>query len=625
MKKRLITISVFFVCIACAVMAGDIRVMTYNIRHGAGMDDVLNLERTASVINKWGADFVALQEVDSCAKRTHGVDQIRELERLTLMHGTYAAAIPLQGGKYGVGLLSKERPISVRRINMPSRGENRVLLVCEFKNCVVVSTHLSLYVDEHMAAADSILKEAARWQKPFILMGDWNDHPDSPFLERMKQHFAFMSDMSKMTFPADKPNECIDYIAVYTPEGSAAARAAKQKGYTKSGELAVKKSFRVVDEPLISDHRPLVADLVLKTPAPQLMTSQPYLQNPKEDEMTVMFQTNAVCHAWIEYGTDSLHTQRARTMLDGQEVCYDLENKIVLRNLQPGQRYYYRVCLVGLTYKRAYETHYGDTLCTRFYSFRTPSAADKNFTALVFNDLHQVKAVYDTLLTKVNGMDYDLVIFNGDCLPEPVDRNDAIRMIHNLADPINGAEKPIIFVRGNHEIRNFYSAGMHSLIGYPNDKTYGAFNWGDTRFVILDLGEDKPDTHDVYGGLNDFTQLRRDQLAFMQQEFKSKAFRKASRRVLINHIPVFDNADKYRPCTELWGALLKKQPFDINFCAHEHSLKFFAAGEDGQNFPILRGGAPNVKGCSVAVLKKADKSLRLQVLTAEGVWMDKEL
>lgn len=619
--KRLTTICVFWVCIACAVMASDIRVMTYNIRHGAGMDDVLNLERTASVINRWKADFVALQEVDSCAKRTHGVDQISELSRLTLMHGTYAAAIPLQGGKYGVAMLSKERPISVKRINMPSRGENRVLLVCEFKQCVVVSTHLSLHVDEHAAAADSILKEAARWQKPFILMGDWNDHPDSPFLQRMKEHFSFMSNMDKMTFPADEPNECIDYIAVYNPKGTKAIKG----GYTKSGEMAVRKSFRVVDEPLVSDHRPLVADIVLKTPSAQLMTTKPYLQDPRPEEMTVMFQTNAVCHAWVEYGKDSLHTQRARTLLDGQEVCYDIENKIVLRNLEPGQKYYYRVCLVGLTHKRAYETHFGDTLRTKFYSFRTPSDDDKDFTALVFNDLHQVKAVYDTLLTKVRNIDYDLVIFNGDCLPEPTDRAEAIRMIHNLADPINGAEKPIIFVRGNHEIRNFYSAGMHRLIGYRDDKTYGAFNWGDTRFVILDLGEDKPDDHDVYGGLNDFTQLRQEQTAFLQQELKSKAFRKASRRVLINHIPVFSNGDKYRPCTEMWGPLLKQQPFDINFCAHEHSLKFFAEGKDEATFPILRGGAPSIKGCSVAVLTKRGKSLRLKVLTADSDYLDTEL
>ena len=59
---------------------------------------------------------------------------------------------------------------------------------------------------------------------------------------------------------------------------------------------------------------------------------------------------------------------------------------------------------------------------------------------------------------------------------------------------------------------------MHSLIGYYNDKTYSAFNWGNTRFVLLDCGEDKPDDTPVYAGLNDFTQLRNDQVNFLQTE-----------------------------------------------------------------------------------------------------------
>lgn len=608
MKRTLLT-SIFSL-LAIFSMADNIRVMSYNIRHGAGMDNKLNLQRTAKVIERWQPDFVAVQEVDSCATRSKGVDQIAELGKMTLMHGTYAAAIPLQGGKYGVAMLSKERPISVRRIPMPSRSEDRVLLVCEFKNCVVACTHLSLNEDEHMASADSIFKEAARWEKPFIIMGDWNSHPDSPFLARMKERFNILSRTDKFTFPADEPKECIDYIAVYK-QGTA--------------EMAVRASYSVVEEKVASDHRPLVATLALKTPAKQLMTTKPYLQDARPDQMTVMFQTTTPCHAWVEYGTDTLNTTKARTMVDGQEVCYDIENKILLNNLTPATKYYYRVRVVGLTHNRSYETHFGDTLTTRYYSFRTPSDSQQDFTAIIFNDLHQVKAVYDTLLTKVKDVDYDFVVFNGDCLPEPTDRNEAIRMIHNLADPANGAEKPVIFIRGNHEIRNHYSAGMHSLIGYRDDKTYGAFNWGDTRFVVLDCGEDKPDTHPVYAGLNDFTQLRNDQVAFLQKELKSREFRKAARRILINHIPIFHNDDKYKPCTELWGPMLKNQPFDINFSAHSHHMEFFPGGTDGATFPIMCGGGASIKSCAVSVLEKKGNSLRLKVLTPAGVAVDKEL
>ena len=596
--------------------AKNIRVMTYNVRHCAGMKYDLNLERTASVIEKYHADFVALQEMDSCASRSESVYQAEALGIRTLMRSTYASAIPLGKGSYGVALLSKERPLSVKRIPMPSRDEDRVLLVCEFSDCVVACTHLSLLEDEHAAACDTILREAARWDKPFIIMGDWNSHPDSPFLKRMKDSFYMLSDAKTPTYPADKPNECIDYIAAYKNGGPQ--------------PVACDRAW-VADDSVSSDHRPIVADLVLKTPAAELMTTKPYLQDPRPTEMTVMYNTGSVCHTWVEYGEDTLHTQRVRAMLGGQEECYRLDNSVRLTHLQPGHRYFYRVCAVGLTHKRAYQTVFGDTVKTPFYSFKTPVAKEisnfksSDFTALIFNDLHQFKAGYDTLRTLVRNVDYDFVIFNGDCLPEPVDYAEAARMIHNCADPINAAEKPVFFIRGNHEIRNFYSAGMHDLIGYRDGLTYGAFTWGDTRFIFLDAGEDKPDTTPVYAGLNDFTQLRNDQLAFLNSELKSKDFRKAAHRVLISHIPVFGNDDKYRPGLEQWGPLLKDQPFNIAFGAHTHDLKWHAKGVDGCRFPVLIGGGPSVKKCAVTVLTCRDGKLHVKTLTPKGIFLDQDL
>ncbi len=88
------------------------------------------------------------------------------------------------------------------------------------------------------------------------------------------------------------------------------------------------------------------------------------------------------------------------------------------------------------------------------------------------------------------------------------------------------------------------------------------FSWGDTRFVVLDCGEDKPDDFWVYYGLNDFTKLRLDQKAFLEKELKSKEFKKARRHILINHIPIWGDkdvyTDNYHPWTALWSPLLEK-------------------------------------------------------------------
>src|SRR5699024_661614 len=86
-----------------------IKFMTYNIRHGAPIhkpDDDIQLEQLAKVIKSENPDIVALQEVDSVTKRAP-LDEARELGELTGMHYAYFKAIDYQGGKYGVGILSR--------------------------------------------------------------------------------------------------------------------------------------------------------------------------------------------------------------------------------------------------------------------------------------------------------------------------------------------------------------------------------------------------------------------------------------------------------------------------------------------------------------------------------------
>ena len=388
------------------------------------------------------------------------------------------------------------------------------------------------------------------------------------------------------------------------------------------------KSKYVVTDLQASSHRPYVTDLRFPIRAPGLMRTKPYLQDPQPTEMTVMFQTTVPAHCWVEYGPDENHLKRKRSLIDGQEICYDIENRITLDSLQPGQRYVYRVCVVYLLMKNAYEFHTGDTLRTRFYSFKTPSAQDCDFTCVIYNDLHEFQQTFQFLNDTLRslGIRPDFIFFNGDCLHEPVDREHAMRMIHNLTDQVNAAEIPVFFVRGNHEIRNFYSVGMRSLIGYPNDKTYGGISWGDTRFVVLDCGEDKPDDHNGYAGFNDFAQLRAEETAFIHKELKSKVFKKAKRRILICHIPIFGSCDKYQPCSEAWGPILGNQPFDLAVFGHNHRFQYVERGLEGASFPVLIGGGPQPENATVAVLQKKGDNLHLKVISKDaGKCMDVDL
>lgn len=234
-----LTIASFWLIMALKPV--QLQIMSYNVRHCAGMDLVVDYDRTAAVIMKNQPDVVALQELDSMTGRSGRKYQLEELANRTNYYPVFGKAIDYDGGGYGVGVLTKEKPLSTKRIPLPGE-EPRLLLVVELKDYVIACTHLDLEEDTRLASIPLIIEEANYWQKPFIIAGDLNDNPNSQVLKKLKKYFTINSG-NEYTFPADKPNECIDYVATFN------------KWHTKTLKSVV------VDEPEASDHRPLMVKL----------------------------------------------------------------------------------------------------------------------------------------------------------------------------------------------------------------------------------------------------------------------------------------------------------------------------------------------------------------------------
>lgn len=592
----------FLICFFAGNAQENLRIMSYNIHDGIGLDKKADYQRIAEVIHGAAPDIVALQEVDSVTERAKGADILHELADYTLMHRMYAPSIPYQGGKYGIGILSKEKPLKFRYVPLPGREEKRVLLIAEFERYVFCCTHFSLTEEDQLATIPIVVKELAGITKPVFLAGDLNAHPDSPVLKALQEKFIPLTSLKNKTFPANEPKECLDYIL----------------GYTGNGQTYAVLSTRVVDEPVASDHRPVVAEIRLKKEAPEIFRTRPYLQNPVENGITVSWMTNAPVYSWVEYGLDTTHLKKAHTIVDGQVICNNYIHKIRLNDLKPGQTYYYRVYSKEILSYRAYSKIFGETAVSDFYTFTLPEEGTTDFTAVIFNDIHKHHQTMEALYDQVKDVKYDFVIFNGDCIDDPANEREAVRSLSFFNDKVGAHQIPVFYLRGNHEIRNAYSIQLRELFDYVGNKTYGAFSWGDTRFVMLDCGEDKPDDHWVYYGLNDFTQLRSDQVGFLKTELNSKEFKKADKRVLVHHVPLYGNTDKYQPCLELWGDLLKKAPFNVSVNAHTHRYAFHPKGSVGNNFPVFVGGGYSLQDATVMVLKKTGHRMTIQVLNTKG-------
>ncbi len=579
------------------------RVMSYNIHHGRGMDDAVDIERIGNVINEVNPEVVGLQEVDSVVNRSGNIDILQLLSQQTGMHATYGYSILHDGGKYGNGLLTREKPIAVKKIALPGATEARTAQIVELEKYVVVNTHLSLNADERLESVKIITDAAKEYDKPVFLIGDLNATPDSDPMKFLSNEWQILSNPKTPTSPSSHPRNTIDYIL----------------GYTTNGQTYARHNARVIDERVASDHLPLFVDIRLKTPASEVMRTIPYLQNPGTDEMTVMWLTNVPTRSWVEYGTDPNALQRARTFIEGEMVANNKIHRVHLSNLQPGTRYYYRVVSQEITRYSSYYKEFGDTVRSDIKSFTTWSDDIRDFRVIVYNDLHSNMGMFNKLHSLVEDKPYDLVIFNGDCFDDVEVEEDILNRLLTYTPRIKSDEVPSIFIRGNHETRGEYSLHLWDYLGRMDGRSYSAFSMGDTRFVLLDCGEDKPDDHWVYYDMNDFAQHRINQAEFLKKELKSREFKRANKRILIHHIPIFGvNPDSFSPCSDLWIPVLKGVPFNVSLNAHTHRYRVIEKGEDGNHFPVIIGGGNSEPDGTVMVLEKKGDRLTLEVINAAG-------
>lgn len=242
--------SICMILLSCCLFIGcssrkahDLRVMSYNIRVGVGMDSKTNLERTAEVIRRVNPDYVGLQEVDSVAERTDWVDQAKELGRLTGMHPIFAPAIERSQGLYGIAALVKEKPLAIRNISLPGEEELRTFLVLEYPDYLLCNTHFSLRKPSRLQSIEIIRNTLAAYNKPAIITGDFNMNPASEECLKMGETWALLSDSTQLTFPSDCPNVTLDYI------------------WGHQGHTYTVKRYEVINEPMASDHRPIFIDV----------------------------------------------------------------------------------------------------------------------------------------------------------------------------------------------------------------------------------------------------------------------------------------------------------------------------------------------------------------------------
>jgi endonuclease/exonuclease/phosphatase family metal-dependent hydrolase len=227
----------FLLLAGCTTLREDlepatVRVMTYNIQHGRGMDGQVDLERIAEVIRREGADIVALQEVDRGVQRTEERDLPGELAELTGMPAIFSMNIPHQGGEYGNAVLTRYpvKQWTNTHLKMLRAGEQRgvlqLILDVEGKEVLFLNTHIDHRPDdtERLANVDEFIEMVEGYGiSRVIFCGDFNDVPGSRTHGNLREQFRDIWEEvgggQGYTFSSVQPHKRIDYIFLaHTPK-----------------------------------------------------------------------------------------------------------------------------------------------------------------------------------------------------------------------------------------------------------------------------------------------------------------------------------------------------------------------------------------------------------------------
>jgi len=200
-----------------------VKVLSFNILHGATTKGDFDLDKIANVIKDADPDFVALQEVDFKTNRAMQVDLAAELGWRTKMTPLFARAMDYDGGEYGCGILSDYTFVRTQNIALPFTVGNEPRTAIEIVTVLpagdtitIVGTHLDYLKDEtdRIAQARKINEEFAANKYPTILAGDLNAIPGSTPINILEEIWSssYNRENPQPTFPSNNPSVKIDYV-----------------------------------------------------------------------------------------------------------------------------------------------------------------------------------------------------------------------------------------------------------------------------------------------------------------------------------------------------------------------------------------------------------------------------
>ena len=195
----------------------------------------------------------------------------------------------------------------------------------------------------------------------------------------------------------------------------------------------------------------------------------------------------------------------------------------------------------------------------------------------------------------------DFLILNGD-VPEDSDNIKNFDTIYEIISRITKGEIPTIFSRGNHDTRGIFAENIAEYTPCENGNSYFTFRLGNIWGLVLDCGEDKPDTNIEYGNMVACSFFREKQTRFLENlaENCEKIFanERVEHKIVFAHNPFTRRYPEPFNIEEdtftYWAKILKEKiKPEVMICGHIHKFSVDMPGCErdafGQPCPVVVG------------------------------------
>lgn len=289
-----------------------------------------------------------------------------------------------------------------------------------------------------------------------------------------------------------------------------------------------------------------------------------------EDEYQIVWYTSARSNGWVEINGKKYYDAQSGNIRSTEKV-----HKVTVPMAVLDEAKSYSIHSQGTLIHHGYFSLKGRHLSAS-YSFRPVDSSDGI-------QLHNISDTHDYPTGAIASAAYwgdrlDFLILNGDIATAAETDREMLEVL-DIASAITGGERPVVYVRGNHETRGQSAATAYKYVGCSDEGNfYYEVRLGPVWILLLDCAEDKEDGHREYGGMADYSAYRAAEDVWLDEVLanpeESYAAPGVEYRLLLSHVP-FNVTE--RPEPELYASWVQKVNdvgVDLALTGHTHECLF---------------------------------------------------